>query len=121
MTKSRSFCTLACGFVLAAACWAADSPKIKVGAAVQAANLVYKANPVYPPMAKQARIQGTVRLNVDIGEDGKVEHVEPVAGPPELVQSSIDAVLQWVYKPTLLNGEPVGVSTTVDVNYTLSQ
>jgi periplasmic protein TonB len=120
MTNRRCFSTLALALA-AVVCCTADQPKIRVGGNVQAANIVYKVQPVYPPEAKQARIQGTVQLSIDISTDGKVEQVQPVAGPPELVQSAINAVLQWVYKPTLLNGEPVGVTTTVDVNYTLAQ
>ena len=120
MAHTKSVFAVAFCFTMAALALA-DAPKIRVGGNVQSANIVYRVNPIYPPQAKQERIQGAVTLNVDIGTDGKVEHVEPVSGPPELVQSAIDAVLQWVYKPTLLNGEPVGVTTTVDVNYTLSQ
>jgi TonB family protein len=121
MSKLKSLSiALAC---VAAALYAAppDAPKIRVGAAVQAANITYRIDPVYPQQAKQSRVQGTVTLNIEVGADGKVEHVEPVSGPPILMQASIDAVLQWAYKPTLLNGQPVGVTTTVDVNFTLSQ
>jgi protein TonB len=96
-------------------------PKIRVGGNVQQANLVNKTVPAYPAEAKEARIQGTVTLDVEIAPDGKVRDISLVSGPPELVQSAIDAVKQWVYKPTLLNGQPVAVVTTVEVNYTLSQ
>ncbi len=95
--------------------------RIKVGGNVQQAMLVNQPRPVYPPLAKQARISGTVELNAVIGKDGTVQDLKVVKGHPLLVQSALDAVKQWRYKPTLLNGEPVEVQTTIDVNFTLSQ
>jgi TonB family protein len=95
--------------------------RIRVGGNVQAANLIYKVTPLYPPEAKEARVQGTVRMTVTVGNDGKVTDVQLVSGPDLLVQSAMEAVWHWVYRPTLLNGEPVEVLTQVDVNYTLSQ
>ena len=94
---------------------------IRVGGNVQQANLITKVTPVYPPEAKAARVQGLVRFNATIGPDGHVENLNVVSGPPLLVNSALDAVKQWVYKPTLLNGQPVTVVTVVDVNYTLAQ
>ena len=88
---------------------------------MQAANLVQQVRPVYPPLAKQARISGTVELSAVIGKDGRVGELHAVKGHPLLVQAALDAVKNWVYKPTLLNGEPVEVSTTIDVNFTLAQ
>lgn len=93
---------------------------IRVGGNVQQARLINKPNPVYPPLARQARIAGTVRLQAIIGEDGTIQSLEVVSGHPLLVQSALDAVRQWRYQPTLLNGEPVKVQTTVDVVFTLS-
>jgi len=95
--------------------------RIRVGGNVQAANLVSQQKPVYPPLAKQARISGTVELSAIIGRDGRVQDLKVVKGHPLLVQAALDAVKNWVYRPTLLNGEPVEVSTTIDVNFTLSQ
>lgn len=95
--------------------------RIRVGGNVQAANLVRKVTPVYPPLAKQARIQGTVRFTAIIGKDGTIQNLQLVTGHPLLVAAAQDAVRQWVYKPTLLNGEPVEVVTQIDVNFTLSQ
>jgi len=95
--------------------------KIRVGGNVQSANLIRKVTPVYPPLAKQARIQGVVRFTVTIGKDGTVQEVQLVSGHPLLVSPAQDAVWQWQYKPTLLNGQPVDVVTTVDVNYTLTE
>jgi protein TonB len=62
-----------------------------------------------------------VRLAVDISPEGKVVSVNAQSGPDVLVQAAVEAVRQWTYRPTLLNGEPVEVLTTVDVNFTLSQ
>src|SRR5579864_1166703 len=95
--------------------------RIRVGGNVQAANIIKKVVPVYPPLAQQARIQGTVRFTAIIGKDGTIQNLQLVSGHPLLVPSATQAVKQWVYKPTLLNGEPVEVITQIDVNFTLSQ
>jgi protein TonB len=95
--------------------------RIRVGGNVQAANLIRKITPVYPPLAKQARIQGTVRFTAIIGKDGTIQNLQLVSGHPLLVEAARQAVSQWQYKPTLLNGEPVEVVTQIDVNFTLSQ
>ena len=98
----------------------ASQPKrIRVGGNVQAANLVTKVTPVYPPLAKQARIQGTVQFSVIIGKDGHILTLDLVSGHPLLAPSATEAVRQWVYRPTLLNGNPVEVATVIDVNFTL--
>jgi protein TonB len=91
-----------------------------VGGNVQGAKLIKKPTPSYPPLAKQARIQGTVKFTAIIGKDGTIQNLTLVSGHPLLVQSAQDAVKQWVYQPTLLNGEPVEVVTEIDVNFTLS-
>jgi protein TonB len=95
--------------------------RIRVGGNVQAANLIRKITPTYPPLAKQARIQGTVRFTAVIGKDGTIQNLQLVTGHPLLVAAAQEAVKQWQYKPTLLNGEPVEVVTQIDVNFTLSQ
>jgi periplasmic protein TonB len=95
--------------------------RIRVGGNVQAANLVRKVTPSYPPLAKQARVQGTVRFQAIIGKDGTIQNLQLVTGHPLLVPAATEAVKQWLYKPTLLNGEPVEVITQIDVNFTLSQ
>jgi protein TonB len=92
-----------------------------VGGNVQSAKLIRGPKPVYPPLAKQARIQGTVRLNAIIGKDGTIQNLTAASGHPLLVPAAMDAVKQWLYQPTLLNGEPVEVVTVIDVNFTLSQ
>jgi len=95
--------------------------QIRVGGNVQAAKLVNQPKPQYPPLARQARIQGVVRFNAIIGKDGSIANLTLVSGHPLLVPSATEAVRQWRYQPTLLNGEPVEVVTQIDVNFTLSQ
>ena len=95
--------------------------RIRVGGNVQAANLIRKVQPVYPQLAKQARVQGSVHFTAIIGKDGTIQNLQLIGGHPLLVQAAQDAVKQWLYKPTLLNGEPVEVVTQIDVNFTLSQ
>jgi TonB family protein len=94
---------------------------IRVGGAVQAAKLVEKPEAVYPPMAMQARIQGTVRFNVIIGADGRLENATLISGHPLLVPAAIEAVRTYRYQPTLLNGTPVQVITQVEVPFVLAQ
>jgi protein TonB len=96
-------------------------PRITVGAIVQQNLLISQPPAVYPPLAKQARIQGVVKLSATIAKDGTVQHLEAISGHPLLMEAAMDAVRQWVYKPTLLNGQPVEVVTQIDVNFTLSQ
>ncbi len=100
---------------------ASQPQRIRVGIDVQAAKLIRQPAPIYPPEAKAAGISGHVILNVIIAKDGTVEDASVVSGHPMLVPPAKDAVEQWVYKPTLLNGEPVEVLTQVDVSFTLSQ
>jgi TonB family protein len=92
---------------------------IKVGGNVQSALIVKKVPPVYPAAAKAAGIQGVVHLSAILGLDGTVQQLDVLGGPDELVQAATDAVKQWVYQPSLLNGNPVQVQTTIDVNFTL--
>jgi TonB family protein len=108
------------GIGLTALALAQDTP-VRVGGNVAQANRISWVTPVYPAEAKQNRIQGAVELEIMIDKEGRVSQLTVTSGPTELVQSATDAVQQWVYKPTLLNGEPVAVLTTVTVNYTLSQ
>ncbi len=93
---------------------------INVGGRVQANKLISNPQPVYPTVARQARIQGTVELRALIGPDGHMQSLSVISGHPLLRQASLDAVKQWVYQPTLLNNQPVSVSTTIDVIFTLS-
>lgn len=93
--------------------------RIRVGAQVQAANRLDNTQPQYPPLARQARIQGTVRFNAAIARDGSVIGIEVVSGHPLLIPAASEAIRQYRYKPTLLNGQPVEVTTQVDVNFSL--
>jgi protein TonB len=95
--------------------------RIRVGGNVQQAKLIRQPRPIYPPLAKQARISGVVRLNAIIGKDGTIQNLTVASGHPLLVPAAMEAVKQWVYQPTLLNGDPVEVVTQIDVNFTLSQ
>jgi TonB family protein len=92
----------------------------RIGGAVAEANLVKKVEPVYPELARSARIQGTVEFTAVIGEDGKIISLQLVRGHPLLVNAAKEAVLQWVYRPTLLNGRPVKVITDVVANFALT-
>jgi protein TonB len=93
--------------------------RIRVGGNVQSAALVRKVDPVYPQIARTAHISGTVILHAIISKDGTIQELQYVSGPPLLMRSAMDAVREWRYKPTLLNGEPVEVDTTISVVYTL--
>lgn len=95
--------------------------RITVGGNVQATHLVKKITPAYPPLAKQARIQGTVRFKALIDKDGNLTSLQLISGHPLLVEAASSAVRQWVYESTLLNGDPVEVVTVIDVNFTLSE
>ncbi len=94
---------------------------LRVGGQVQAARIINRVQPVYPPLARQTRISGTVRLHAIIGKEGTIQQLEVMSGHPLLQQSALDAVRQWRYQPTLLNGEPVEVDTTIDVIFSLNQ
>lgn len=99
----------------------APATRIRVGGQVQSAKLVRRVEPVYPPRAAEARIQGTVRFEVILGRDGKVANLRLVSGHPLLIEPATDALRQWEYSPTLLNGAPVEVATTVDIVFSLAQ
>src|SRR5229473_5883179 len=98
----------------------ATPQRVRVSAGVTSGLLVRRIQPNYPPLARQARIQGTVVLHAVISKEGSIENLTLVSGHPMLAPAAIDAVKQWKYKPYLLNGEPVEVDTEVMVNFTLS-
>jgi periplasmic protein TonB len=83
-------------------------------------NLLFPVPPVYPPLARQARIQGTVQLRAIISKSGTIEHLTVESGHPMLVNAAIEAVRQWRYRPYLLNDEPVEIETEITVNFVLS-
>jgi protein TonB len=95
--------------------------RIRVGGNVQSAKIIRQPKPIYPPLAKQARIQGVVKFTAIIARDGTIQSLQLISGHPLLAPAAMEAVKQWVYQPTLLNGEPVEVVTQIDVNFTLSQ
>lgn len=110
--------------IAAAAIAAAKAPvagRITVGGNVQAAMIVTKVPPIYPDLAKRARVSGVVQLSAVIAKDGTVQQLNVVSGPPLLIQAALDAVKQWVYQPTMVGGSPVEVETTIDINFTLNQ
>jgi TonB family protein len=94
--------------------------RIRISAEVAQAQLIAKVDPVYPPIAQAAKVSGTVVLHLIIGKDGAVQQVEFISGPQLLLTSAMDAVKQWHYKPTLLNGQSVEVDTTATVVFSLS-
>jgi protein TonB len=93
---------------------------VRVGGQIKEPKKLKNVPPVYPDIAKQARVQGVVILECTISPQGKVTDVKVLRGIPLLDQAAIDAVKQWVYTPTLLNGVPVPVIMTVTVNFKLS-
>lgn len=93
--------------------------RIRVGGNVAAAKLIRQVTPIYPTIAKTAHISGTVVLHAIIAKDGTIQELTYVSGPPLLMRNAMDAVRQWRYNPTLLNGEPVEVDTTISVVFTL--
>ncbi|MGH9787113.1 MAG: energy transducer TonB [Candidatus Acidiferrales bacterium] len=98
----------------------AETPqRIRVSSGVQAAKVLNKVEPSYPPLAKNARIQGTVILEAIIAKDGSVQNLRVVDGHPMLVQAAVQAVQQWRYQPTVLNNEPVEVETVIHVVFKL--
>ena len=99
---------------------AATPQRVRVSQGVSQGLLIHKVQPTYPPLARQARVQGTVVLQAVIGKDGTIENLRVVSGHPMLTSSALEAVKQWRYKPYYLNGEPVEVDTTINVNFTLA-
>lgn len=91
--------------------------RIRIGGNVAEAKLRHKVDPIYPPGAQAAHIKGTVRLHVVLGIDGAPILVEVENGDPALANSAVEAVRQWRYEPTTLNGAPVEVDTSIDVAF----
>ena len=98
----------------------ATPQRVRVSSGVSTGLLVRKVNPTYPPLARQARIQGVVLLQATISKEGDIRDLTLISGHPMLAPAAIEAVKQWKYRPYLLNGEPVEVETQVQVNFTLS-
>jgi protein TonB len=94
--------------------------RVTVGGLVKLAILVHRVEPPYPPLAKQARVSGEVHLEGVIGTDGRMKDLRVVSGPPLLVKAAYDAVIQWIYRPTTLNGDPVEVIAPITVTFHLN-
>jgi periplasmic protein TonB len=98
---------------------AAAPKKVNISAGVAVGMLIQKTTPVYPPIAKAARVSGTVVIQATISKTGTIEGLKVVSGPAMLQQAAIDAVRTWRYRPYLLNNEPVEVETTINVIFSL--
>ena len=99
----------------------AQSPlRVRVSQGVSAGLLVKRVNPEYPKELRKKGIQGPVTLKILISREGDVSQVTLVSGDPALAPGAIEAVKQWKYKPYLLQGQPVQVETTVQINFTLA-
>jgi protein TonB len=98
----------------------ATPQRVRVSQGVTSGLLLRRVNPTYPPLARTARIQGRVLLQAQISKSGDIQNLQVISGHPMLIQSALDAVKQWKYRPYLLNGEAVEVDTTIEVNFTLA-
>lgn len=98
-----------------------EIPRIKLGGYVLEAKLIHRVVPVYPAPARLVRASGNVQLQAVIGRDGRIQEIKVVSGHPMLVPAAIEAVRQWIYQPTTLNGEPVEVDTVITVTFTLAR
>jgi protein TonB len=94
---------------------------VRVGGNVMAAKIIDRPTPEYPAIAKAAHVQGTIVLHAIISKDGNVQDLQYVSGPPLLMKAAMDAVKQWRYRPTQLNGDAVEVDTTIQVVFTLGE
>ena len=94
--------------------------RVRVSQGVSQGLRIKYVQPTYPPLARQARIQGQVVLHAEISKDGTITNLQLMSGHAMLAPAAIEAVKQWRYKPYLLNGEPVAVETEVVVNFSLS-
>ncbi len=100
---------------------AVEIQRIRLGGNVVEGKLLRRILPPYPALARAARISGVVRLMGVIGTDGVIRKLDVVSGHPLLVEAAVNAVRQWVYRPTMLNGAPVEVIAPIDVTFLLNQ
>ena len=91
----------------------------RVSGGVMEGMLIRRVLPDYPPMARATHTAGRVELQATISRTGTIENLRVVSGPQLLIQAAIDAVRQWRYRPYLLNGDPVEVETTINVDFRL--
>ena len=94
---------------------------LKISEGVLEAQLISRVEPQYPSLARQTRTEGAVQLHAIISRDGRITSLEVISGHPYLVKAALDAVRQWRYRPTMLNGEPVEVDTSITVIFRLHQ
>lgn len=121
LTRFAASCFLLTAFGFSASAQDAPAaPAQVISSTIAGTLLVNRVNPKYPPLARQARIQGTVVLKETINKSGDVQNLQLVSGHPMLAPAAIEAVRQWKYQPFVIDGEAVEVSTTVQVNFTLS-
>jgi len=92
---------------------------VRVSGGVIEGLLINRVTPVYPTLARNAHIQGSVVLHAIIGRDGTIQNLQAISGPPLLIPAALDAVQRWRYRPYLLTNEPVEVETQITVNFTL--
>lgn len=97
----------------------ASGPKRLFRTSLEPAMLIYRVEPIYPPLARQIRRGGKVELRAIIATDGTIQSLQVVSGEPIFLQSAEDAVRQWRYRPTALNGQPVEIDTFITVVYNL--
>jgi protein TonB len=93
---------------------------LRVSGEIQTARLIRRVTPTYPPVARAAKIQGTVRFAAVINKEGHIDGLKLVSGPAPLVGAASEAVKQWQYQPTLVNGRPVEVETQITVDFKLN-
>jgi protein TonB len=99
-----------------------EAPKrIAIGGDVLAARILNRPTPVYPPLARQMRLEGVVRLHGVISKTGKIADLRVVSGHPFLVKAALEAVAQWTYSPTYLNGQPIEVEAPIEVRFVLGR
>jgi protein TonB len=98
-----------------------DKKPLKVSAGVVEAQLISRIEPQYPVLAVQTHTEGSVRLHAIISREGRIEALDVLSGSPLLVLAAIEAVKQWRYRPTYLNGEPVEVDTSITVIFRLQK
>jgi protein TonB len=96
-------------------------PRLRQGGLVHLASPIRRVEPVYPPLARQARIEGVVQLEGIVGIDGRLHELRALSGHPFLVKAAMDAVQQWLYTPGTLNGERVEVIAPITVTFRLGE
>ena len=97
------------------------SAPIRVGGRVKAPRAIFQVPPAYPPLARQARIEGQVQIDAVLDENGSVVEMKVVSGPALLYQAALEALKKWKYEPTYLNDQPIAVQLIVTVTFVLSQ